>query len=100
MIKEIKSITTGRFLFVAGLCIICSATWGFSQGEVFEKKKTERLAEIDEHLKKLQEHRDCVSNAATYEALRQCGDSMRSWRRDKQHDDLGKRQGTRSSNTK
>ena len=53
-----------------------------AQGSEFEKRKTEHLARIDEQLQKLQQHRTCVTGAASLEDLRKCGDIMREWRKD------------------
>lgn len=47
----------------------------------FEKLKMDRMTEIDRRIQKLQEHRSCVSNANSFETLRQCGEEMRVWRR-------------------
>jgi hypothetical protein len=53
-----------------------------AQGPEFEKRKAERLTELDQRIQKLQEHRACVSGAGSHEALRKCGDKMREWQRD------------------
>jgi len=47
--------------------------------EDFEKRKSEALAGIDERIQKLQEHKACVSGAATPDALKQCRSSMKEW---------------------
>jgi len=71
-------------IFAAGLCFFASSS--FAQGTDFEKRKAERLAEIDQRIQKLQEHRACVSGASSHDALRKCGDEMREWRRDERNE--------------
>ncbi|NDD92939.1 hypothetical protein EBZ37_12750 [bacterium] len=43
----------------------------------FESRKTEILSKIDERMKKLQEHRNCMASAPDQEAIRKCRESMR-----------------------
>lgn len=71
-------------IFAAGLCFLASRS--FAQGPDFEKRKAERLAEIDQRIQKLQEHRTCVSGAPSHDALRKCVDEMREWRRDERNE--------------
>lgn len=99
MVYAVQSILRDARLFTASLCFLFT-TWAYSQGEGFERKKSERLADIDEHLKKLQEHRACVSAATTYDDLSRCRYAMRDWRREKNYDGLGKRQGIKSPGLK
>lgn len=99
MVHAVQSVLRDARIFMAFLCFLF-ATSASSQGESFERKKAERLADIDERLKKLQEHRACVSTATTYDALSQCRDAMRDWRREKNNDGLGKRQGIKSPGLK
>jgi len=72
-----------------------SATTSFSQDNNFEKRKAEHLAEIDQHLQKMQEHRSCINGATNIEALKKCRDEMHDWRKNErtEHRDskLGKR---------
>jgi hypothetical protein len=78
-------------LFIFGM----GATNSFSQAIDFEKRKTERLSEIDQHIQKMQEHRNCVNSATNIESLRKCRDEMQEWRKSEraEHRDnkLGKR---------
>lgn len=59
-----------------------SLSVALAQGSEFEKRKAEHLARIDEQLQKWQQHRTCVTGAASLEDLRKCGDVMREWRKD------------------
>lgn len=76
-----------KFYKITNCVILLMLTSFFSasalaQGPEFEKRKAERLTELDQRIQKLQEHRACVSGAASHEALRKCGDKMREWQRD------------------
>jgi hypothetical protein len=82
----------------AMLSVGCSLIVGASsseapaQGSELEKRKAEHLARIDEKLEKLQQHRNCVSGAASLEDLRKCGDVMRDWRKDERDERHERRQ--------
>lgn len=78
-LTKFDRITSGVILSI--LMSFFSAR-ALAQGPEFEKRKAERLAELDQRIQKLQEHRACVSGAASHEALRKCGDKMREWHRE------------------
>ena len=79
MLTKFYQITSGVILLILTSFFSASA---LAQGPEFEKRKAERLTELDQRIQKLQEHRACVSGAASHEALRKCGDKMREWQRD------------------
>jgi hypothetical protein len=79
MLTKFYQITSGVILLMLPSFFSPSA---LAQGPEFEKRKAERLTELDQRIQKLQEHRACVSGAASHEALRKCGDKMREWQRD------------------
>lgn len=62
------------------------ASSSFAQGPEFEKRKAERLAELDQRIQRLQEHRACISGAASHDALRKCAEDMREWRKDERNE--------------
>ena len=92
--KLLRSSARG-VLFLSVVIMAANATTSFSQDNDFEKKKTERLSEIDQHIQKMQEHRNCVNSATNIESLRKCRDEMKEWRKSEraEHRDnkLGKR---------
>ena len=51
----------------------------------FEEKKAEKLAEIDKHIAKMQEHRSCVASAADHDAMKKCHEAMKAF-----HDEMRK----------
>jgi alpha-D-ribose 1-methylphosphonate 5-triphosphate synthase subunit PhnG len=92
--KFLGSSTSG-VLFLSFVMMGANATTSFSQDNGFEKRKAEHLAEIDQHLQKMQEHRSCVNSATNIDALKKCRDEMHEWRKNEraEHRDnkLGKR---------
>lgn len=77
------SMKTVTLATAFGLGMMGTSFYGVSaQSSEFEKRKAEHLARIDEQLQKLQQHRSCVSSAASPEDLHKCGDVMREWRKD------------------
>ncbi len=79
MLTKFYQITSGVILLMLTSFFSASA---LAQGPEFEKRKAERLRDLDQRIEKLQEHRTCVSGATSHEALRKCGDKMREWQRD------------------
>ncbi len=59
----------------------------------FETHKAEMLKNIDEHIAKLQEHRTCVSSAASGDALKACRETMKEYRFDKKMEHMENRKG-------
>jgi hypothetical protein len=78
-LTKFYKITSGLIVLILTSLFASSA---LAQGPEFERRKAERLTELDQRIQKLQEHRACVSGAASHEALRKCGDKMREWQRD------------------
>jgi len=78
LLTKFYQITSGVILLMLTTFFSSSA---LAQGPEFEKRKAERLTELDQRIQKLQEHRACVSGAPSHEALRKCGDKMREWQR-------------------
>ncbi len=50
------------------------------EGANFSTHKAEMLANIEEQIAKLQEHKSCVSAANDKEAMKACRDKMKGWR--------------------
>ena len=75
----------GVRIMTAGI-VLMSGSATFAQGPDFEKRKAEHLAEIDQRIQKMQEHRNCVSSATNHEALRKCRDSMREWHKEERQE--------------
>lgn len=46
----------------------------------FEENKAKILANLEERMGKLQEHKACVAAAADREAMKACREKMRGWR--------------------
>lgn len=46
----------------------------------FEENKAKILANLEERMGKLQEHKACVAAAADREAMKACRDKMKGWR--------------------
>ncbi|NBV50849.1 hypothetical protein EBR78_06485 [bacterium] len=57
----------------------------------FESHKSEMLQHIEEKITKMNEHKTCVSNATSPEALKQCRESMKAWHRDEKMERMEKR---------
>ncbi len=57
----------------------------------FSTHKTKIIAEMDERIQKMQEHRSCVNGAASREAMKDCHEKMKSWRESEHKENLGKR---------
>lgn len=57
----------------------------------FGKFKAERLANLDERIQKMQEHRGCINSAQDKEALKACRGQMKEWRMDEKEERMGKR---------
>ena len=65
----------------------------FAEGDPntnLQKFKTEASADIEEHSQKLQEHKSCINNATTKEAVQSCRDNMRQWRQGQRAEHLDK----------
>ncbi len=50
------------------------------EGANFATHKSEMLANIEERIAKLQEHKSCVSSANDKEAMKACREKMKDWR--------------------
>lgn len=77
------------FLFVFfGVFISLSS---FGDDAAFQEIKTKALQNIDERLGKLNEHRNCVNQSNSSEALQACRESMRAWLDQEKSERLEKR---------
>jgi hypothetical protein len=79
----------GVFFVIFSLNGMSSVSFG--QGADFEKFKSQRLAEIDARIQKMQEHRSCISSATSHTALRSCGEKMRTWHKEEREERREKR---------
>ncbi len=79
LLTKFYQITSGVIILILTSLFSNSA---LAQGPEFERRKAERLTELDQRIQKLQEYRTCLSSAASHDALRKCGDKMREWHRD------------------
>jgi ABC-type phosphate transport system auxiliary subunit len=77
------------FTFVA-LVILLNPMSGFGDDEL-STHKSEVVAEIDQHINKLQEHKACVSSAGTKESLMECRKTMKAWREAERSEHMEKR---------
>ena len=82
-------------LLLSSVILGTSATTSFSQDNDFEKRKAQHLAEIDQHLQKMQEHRNCLNSATNIEALKKCRDEMHDWRKNERTEHLDNKLGKR-----
>ena len=48
----------------------------------FEQRKAEALKRVDERIKMMQQHRDCMEKTVDTEAFKKCHETMRNWRDD------------------
>ncbi len=67
-----------RILLIA-LCVF-SVESRAEEGANFAAHKAEMLANIDERIAKMQEHKGCVSAANDKEAMKACRAKMKDWR--------------------
>lgn len=81
-----------RSLSLVALGILISTSVCFAN-EDLSAHKTEVIAEIDQHINKLQEHKTCISSASTKEALMECRKTMKAWRDSERSEHLEKRKG-------
>lgn len=70
-------------LVLTGLC--------FADDAAFQEHKEKMLQNVEERLSKINEHKTCLTNATTDEALQACTDSLRAWHEEKQTEHLVKR---------
>ncbi|MFM8270686.1 MAG: hypothetical protein ACKN9V_10905 [Pseudomonadota bacterium] len=50
----------------------------------FQEHKTRMLQNVEDRISKINEHKACITNAASDEALRACANNLRSWHEGKQ----------------
>ena len=82
----IKSPVTKVILGVSMMMAFSAAFAGPDKSPAkFEEKKAAKLAEIDKHISKMQEHRGCVAAAADHDAMKKCHEAMKSF-----HDEMRK----------
>lgn len=68
------------------LIVMFIVLWTFSlesraeEGANFATHKAEMLANIEERITKLQEHKSCVAAANDKEAMKACREKMKDWR--------------------
>lgn len=60
-------------------------------GGNFEENKAKILANLDERMGKLQEHKACVSAAADKDAMKACREKMKGWREMEKEERMAKR---------
>ncbi len=58
---------------------------GPGKPEKFEEHKTKMLADLDQRIVKIQEHRACVAAAANPDGMKKCRDAMKAF-----HDEMSK----------
>lgn len=56
-------------------------------------RKAEKIKEIDEHIAKLNEHKNCINSASTADALKDCHGKMKEWRQTEHKEQMEKRRG-------
>lgn len=57
----------------------------------FETHKSEVLKHIEERITKMNEHKTCVTNASSQDALKQCRESMKAWQQEEKVEHMEKR---------
>lgn len=76
------------FLVLSALCFAPAFA-----AEDITAHKQEILAEIDQRLAKLEDHRGCIAAASTKEAMMQCRQSMKEFHKSERIEHLERRKG-------
>ena len=58
---------------------LATVSFGHTDDAKFAEHKAMRLKEIDEHIQKMQQHKACVSAAASPEAMEKCHMEMKAY---------------------
>lgn len=80
-----------KALLILAATFTLSGNCAFAQNGDFAKNKEQSLKMIDERIKNLQSHRNCVANANDLEAFKKCHETMRNARETMKNEFLQKR---------
>lgn len=83
MNKRIVSTLVALVLFTGfALPLTWSKSANADDQSEFQTRKSDALKSLDEHIQKLQEHKNCVNSAENPEAMKKCRAAMKTWRQE------------------
>lgn len=81
-----------KFATLAALLVLSfNSSFSFAEDD-FAAHKAKATAEIDEHIKSLQDHKSCVSAAENKDGMRACREKMKEFRQSERVEHMEKRQ--------